>query len=435
VSKLTGTCLIAITLVTGHAVAADNAHHEFEARIQTFKLPLDKVNFSDGINYNATLGFTTGIGSGAYHYPGDDRNTVYTISDRGVNVDCKDDLDIIGADICISGKIFPVAKYAPSIFKLQKQGRHGWNLVDVIQLKDASGAQITGLPNPFTSTDTEAAYNKNGLDIGFDVNGLDTEALVRLSDGSFWLSEEYAPSLVHVSATGEVLERLVPAGIEDELDAASYQVTGALPAILSKRKLNRGIESIAVSPDEQSIYFILQSPLANPNATAYKQSRHVRVFKMDLQSKTVVGEYVYVMDTPDTFIEDNSTKQNDVKISEMVAYAEDKLIVLERISKTTRLYRIELEQASNILNTEWDNIVTSPSLEQIADLAAMEIIPVKKEIALDSSLDIPGVLPSKVEGVAILNNSELFLVNDNDFGIDGSDTQLINLKVGKQFFK
>jgi len=382
------------------------------------------------------LSFTTGIGSGAYHYPGDDRHTVYTIGDRGVNVKCKDDVEVFGGDVCAKGKIFPVINYAPSIFKLQKQRKHGWAITEVIQLKDADGKQISGLPNPFTSMATENAYDNKGNAIAFDANGLDTEAMVRLSDGSFWISEEYAPSLVHVSASGEVLERLVPAGIEDELATANYPVAGLLPEILSKRKLNRGIESIAVSPDETSIYFIMQSPLANPDASAYKKSRNVRLFKMNLQTREIVAEYVYVIDTPESFLADSTSKQSKVKVSEMVAYGDDKLIILERVSKTTKLFRVELDQASNILGTQWDNVTTSPSLEETADLTAAAITPLEKELALDSATDLQaGALPAKVEGVAILSDHELFLINDNDFGIEGDATRVINLKVDKAFFE
>ncbi len=425
---------VTLALVSTQTIASDHGHHKFKVHSRVLTRPLDIVKFSDGINYNTTLRFSTGIGSGAYHYPGDDSHTVYTIGDRGVNIKCSDDVKIIGADICAKGKIFPVTNYAPSIFKLHKQGKK-WSLIDVIQIKDASGKPVTGLPNPYTSMATEMAYDIKGQTLKLDANGLDTEAMLRLSDGSFWVSEEYAPSLVHIAAGGEVIERLVPVGIEDELQAANYPVVGALPDILSKRKLNRGIESIAVSPDEKYLYFMMQSPLANPNKAAYKKSRNVRLFKMDLQNKEVIAEYVYVMDKPETFLADNTSKQSKVKVSEMDAYGTDKLIILERVSKTTKLFRVELDDASNILNTQWDNVVTSPSLEQVAELSSIEITPLEKELALDSAVDLPGQLPSKVEGIAILNKHTLFLINDNDFGIAGADTYLMNLKVGKDFFK
>ncbi|HEB55363.1 MAG TPA: hypothetical protein ENI98_03465 [Gammaproteobacteria bacterium] len=78
-SRFAGYGVLVLGLVANQAVASDREHHEhhkFKLHSQVLVRPLDVVNFSDGVNYDATLKFTTGIGSGAYHYPGDDRNTV-----------------------------------------------------------------------------------------------------------------------------------------------------------------------------------------------------------------------------------------------------------------------------------------------------------------------------------------------------------------------
>ncbi|VAX13120.1 hypothetical protein MNBD_GAMMA24-1423, partial [hydrothermal vent metagenome] len=180
-SRLAGYGAVALALVASQAVASDREHHEhhkFKVHSQILVRPLDVVNFSDGVNYDTTIKFTTGIGSGAYHYPGDDRNTVYTIGDRGVNIKCSEDVAIIGADICEKGKIFPVVNYTPSIFKLHRKKHQGWKIVEVIQIKDANGQPVTGLPNPYTSMATEKAYDIKGQSIKPNANGLDTEAMV-----------------------------------------------------------------------------------------------------------------------------------------------------------------------------------------------------------------------------------------------------------------
>ncbi len=165
--------------------------------------------------------------------------------------------------------LFQVSLRQSTNIKSQKKSAE---LIDKITLKkNALGEDITGLPNPFMKTNTEQAFDVNGVPIEYDASGLDTEALVKLSDGTFWLAEEYGPSILHVDAEGKILKRLVPAGLEEDLKEAKYPVKGSLPAILMKRKLNRGIESIAVDPSEKNLYFILQSPLANPDSKAYKK--------------------------------------------------------------------------------------------------------------------------------------------------------------------
>lgn len=257
---------------------------------------------------------------------------------------------------------------------------------------------------------------------------------MRLKDGTFWIGEEYGPSLVHVAADGKIIERLVPQGLEGDLSGATYKVTGALPAILMKRQLNRGIEGLAIAPDESALYTIVQNPLANPDADAYKKATATRILKLDLKSRQVVGEYVYTLDPAESFKNDTSDKQSDVRISELTAVGVDKLIVLERIARTTKLHAIDVSAATNILGTDWDKEGTSPSLEQIdaADLVAKGITPVSKKLWLDSST-YPE-LPEKVEGVAIVDGKELILINDDDFGIEGAKTRIVRLTMPSAAF-
>jgi len=97
------------------------------------------------------------------------------------------------------------------------------------------------------------------------VDQLDVEALVRLSDGTFWLASEESPSLLHVAADGQILQRIVPPAEMESLATASYPVHGTLPSVLSAWRDNRGIEALGLSPDEQYLYFTTQAPLAHPD--------------------------------------------------------------------------------------------------------------------------------------------------------------------------
>ena len=211
-------------------------------------------------------------------------------------------------------------------------------------------------------------------------------------------------------------------------------MTGSLPAILMKRQLNRGIEGIALAPDESALYAIVQNPLANPDADAYKKAAATRVLKLDLKTQQVIGEYVYTLDPAESFKNDKSDKQNDVRISELSAVGPDQLVVLERIAKTTKLQAIDLSAGTNILGTDWDKVETAPSLEQLmaADLAAKGVTPVTKKLWLDSS-DF-AELPEKVEGVAIVGGKDLVLINDDDFGIEGAKTRIVRLSMPNAAF-
>lgn len=400
----------------------------------------------DGVE--ASLPLTIGYGSGAYHASADSASEFYTITDRGPNIACGDSANILGVDeLCGAGnedgKIFPVADFAPMIVKWKLSGTPGnysAEAIETITLKKTDGTVVSGLTNDLVSTDTEGAFDLTGASLDFDNNGLDPEALVKLSDGTFWISEEYGPSIVHVSATGEIIERVVPASVAADLSDAGYPVSGALPDVLKKRKLNRGIESIALSPDEDALYFAMQSPLANPDADAYKSSRHLRVFKYALNADgslgAQAGEYVYELDYPQSFADtegngDVSTKQNNVKVSEMLAIGDDDLVILERITNTTKLYRISLATGDNIMSTDIsDATVMAPesdeskTLEQVFDPSALDAVPVTKELVFNSLTDMPSdsSLPAKVEGIALLDADHLLLINDNDFGIAGEES-------------
>ena len=120
-----------------------------------------------------------------------------------------------------------------------------------------------------------------------------------------------APRSSTCRAEGRIITRHVPKGTEEDYAGARYDVVGSLPAILAKRQANRGIESLAVSRDERFLFFMMQSPLANPDTAAFRKSRNVRLFKIERTSMQIVGEYVYVLDDPKSFRRDPSNSQAD----------------------------------------------------------------------------------------------------------------------------
>src|SRR5262249_35092603 len=158
---------------------------------------------------------------------------------------------------------------------------------------------------------------------------------------------------------------------------------------------------------------IMQNPLANPDVKTYQQAKNVRLFKIERASMKVVGEYVYTLDDPTTFRRDPSKRQNDPRISELMAIGLDRLIVLERTEQTTKLYEIELGAATNIAGTRWDDAATAPSLEQ-TPVAEAKITPVPKTLRLDTT-EFPEIV-GKTEGMALLGDGSLLLINDDDFG-------------------
>lgn len=415
--------------------AAVSAKADDNIRIYTSADPILKlgtVPFAGG----RTLELTVGIGSAAFRHPSMPANIFQTASDRGPNFTCKAGAGLTALSqkqLCGSMKkarIYPVPEYASAIYTVEILPNASFRILDVLTVKDASGKPLTGLTNPLTHAKTETPFDAHGRKLTQSAGAMDIEGLVRLGDGSYWVGEENAPSIAHIGADGRVIKRIVPTGTEGDFTGAGYPVTGGLPAILAKRHTNRGIESMSVSPDENFLYFAMQSPLDNPDAKAYAKSRNVRVFKFDRKDEKLVGEYLYVMDTPDTFLKDSKSKkrkQSDVKVSEMMAVGLDRIIVLERISRTTKLYEINLANATNLLDGKYDNAMTRPSLAASKNLA--DVTPVSKQLRFNTD-DHKG-LPEKIEGIARLGDGSLVLINDDDFGIDGARTVVATVKTLK----
>ena len=381
-----------------------------------------------------TVAFSVGLGSGAFRHPGDPANSIYVVSDRGPNFTCAAAKKIIGEasqPLCqdVKGaRFYPTPDYTPSIYRLELDPANGgFSVKDVIALKTASGSAITGLLNPQKAAKTDQALDAQGNKLPFDANTIDAEGLVKLSDGSFWIGEEMGPSVLQVASDGRIVKRIVPADAVADYQGADTQIVGGLPAILSKRHKNRGIESMAVSPDEKFLYFMLQNPLDNPDAKAYAQAKNTRLFKMERESGKLLGEYVYQLDDPQSFALDPSEKQNSPRVSEVTAIGSDRLLVLERTNKTTKLHEVSLAGATNILAGKWDDPATSPTLEQQNDLSGTGVTPLAKTLRFDTARDFPEA-PVKLEGIAFLGDGTMALINDNDFGITGDATKVLLVK-------
>lgn len=417
----------AAMLLAGSAMLLAGSAMAGEAKVFETKSAINNLS-TVMVDGGKARDLTVGLGSGAYRRPGDPANMFYAVSDRGPNFVCGDVETVLGvsADQVCKGqkvRIYPTPDYSPSIYTIFLNTDGSFDIKDVITIKDQKGVPLTGLTNKLTVAKTEKPVDANGNMLAQSESAIDAEGIIRLTDGSYWIGEENGPSILHVASDGTVIQRIVPAGSEKDFAGAAYKVTGGLPAILVTRQTNRGIESMAVSPDESKLYFMVQNPLANPNADAYKAAKNTRLFVYDRTSEKLTGEYIYQLDDPQTFRNDPSKKQNAPRISEVLGLGDDRLLVLERTDKTTKLHEIELKGATNILATRWDDMSTSPSLEQENDLAKIDLVAVSKTLRFDSA-DYPEA-PNKLEGLAIMGDGALAMINDNDFGIKGDPTKVI----------
>lgn len=357
-----------------------------------------------------------GLGSDLWHGSTDAAGEFWMVTDRGPNGSVT-----VGDE---DRQTFPIAGFDPVIVHV-RAADGALTILDAHPILTQSGKPVTGLSN-FEKIDLTPYDFSGQTALDFNQNGLDTEGLVRTTQGDFWLVDEYSPSLIHVDATGKVVKRYVPQGMT--LDSADYPVSATLPAIYALRKGNRGFEGLGLSADEKTITIVLQSPLSNPDSKTGNPSRNTRVLVFDIPSETVTAEYVYQLDDAVAF-GGEGTKPADMKLSAVAVVNPTTLLIDERTDALAKLYTVDLSAATNILGTAWDDAATSPSLEGTADLAAANVTPLPKTLVATVP-GFPGAAPGKVEGIAILDPSTVAVANDNDFDIGTFDADGNNVGAG-----
>ncbi|MGJ1328128.1 MULTISPECIES: esterase-like activity of phytase family protein [Sphingobacterium] len=287
-------------------------------------------------------------------------------------------------------------------------------LESVIELKNKDGVKLNGLPNPEGKGGSgEKALGVDGNDLGKSEDGIDSEGLARAADGSWWVSDEYGPHIVHFDASGKEIERINP-----------WSTGKKLPLVFAKRRPNRGMEGLTLTPDGKTLVGIMQFPLYNPSKDAIKNSLAIRIVTLDIASG-VTKQYVYMMERTDL-----------QAVSEIAAVSNSTFIVLERdgeyATETTRstvfkkIYKIDLSGATDISdanNTATGKLFDGKTVEELKDaatLAKYNIKPVNKTLVADLMTDIKELYPhDKAEGLAVINPSLIAVCNDDDFGVTG----------------
>lgn len=389
------------------------------------------VPLADIVLPKGMMRLTRSVASGLCQSPTDPADIFWGVGDRGPNIKPAAVADRYGTEHLRAlartdgAKIMPLPSTGPALARFRISGE-AVIMEAVIDIADSLGNPISGIPVPDGAhSEIEPVYDLSGKPLGTDPNGADSEGITAMPDGSFWIAEEYGPSLLRVARDGRVLVRWVPLGQLALFDGATYPVIEKLPALASARKLNRGFESIAASSDGKSLYVAFQSPLSHPDREAHERSRHVRIWHLDTVSGALIAEYVYPLENKETFrrdVADGEVVGSDIKISEMQLTMDGQLLVLERISKSCKIYRVELNSLF-AAPTTLSHPETRPTLEQMSrkDLDDAGIVVLEKSLIFSSD-DFPDIC-ADIEWMILLGSDALLLSNDSDFGIEGAETQ------------
>jgi uncharacterized repeat protein (TIGR01451 family) len=369
-----------------------------------------------------------GYGSSLVPVPGT-VDEYFGLTDRGPNVD----------GLTETSKVFPIPGFVPAIGRFKLLNYEAVIQGSPITLKAPDGTPYSGRFNT-SNPGLDEGFDINGILLPTDANGFDSEGLVALPDGTFWVSDEYGPFITHFDATGLELQRLSP-------------LDGSLPVELARRRSNRGMEGLTITPDGTMLVGVLQSALEQPDNLEQPgdipvdptKVAPVRIVTYTLATG-VVREYLYLLENPNT--------NNKVVTSEITALSNTTFLVDERDngfppSAFKKVFLIDISGATDVgplsavAGSTYEStgdkrglLLAGKSIEATvglqstaaatATLAGFGITPVTKSLDFDLGALLVTLDPAgrffahdKVEGIAVADGGETLLIaNDSDFGID-----------------
>lgn len=381
-----------------------------------------KADFPQGFlpAYGSGLAFKGKADDGALEF--------YAITDRGPNGDGPTAPVPGGGDGVTSiSKVFPAPSFAPS-FGIVRVGKTGAVLSTSVPLKRDANTKITGLPprsgvGSTGETPLTDQYKFDEAKAGYDANGLDPETLVLdKARNVLWTSDEYGPFIARLNIASGVIEKKYAPG-----PGASD-----LPAVLAQRRPNRGMEGLTLDAASGVLHGFLQSPIdprdangksikAKPPGGSNTDVRHIAKFTrwLAFDPATETSKlYAYPIDGSQY----DKDRTGNAKLGDVVSLGNGRFIVIEQGARKgdgkvfNKLMLVELPANATDIKA-FDHNLEISSITQAASNGAdySTVVTMRKTELLD--LNALGWLAEKAEGLTIVDDQTLALVNDNDFGL------------------
>ena len=246
---------------------------------------------------------------------------------------------------------------------------------------------------------TEFATNPDGSEIESDNNGVDSESMTIDGKKHFWVGDEYIPSLLEFNEKGKLIARISPAK-----EAGTALKKNEIPSAFNFRGFNRGFEAIGYKNDK--IFFMSQSPLGVKDSAKDKEFSVIRIGVFNTKTRMYEAEYLYPL-----------TQKKVDKIGDLVMIDETHFYVIEQngdvgADSVHVIYKVDLSNATNLVKAPLPNNPETYSKTELNSL----IKTAQKSMTVD--LVARGYSEfEKVEGLTIIDDKTLAIINDNDFGI------------------
>jgi hypothetical protein len=252
---------------------------------------------------------------------------------------------------------------------------------------------------------------------GFD---LDPESFVRAPDGTFWVSEEFGPFLVHVAADGRLLEPPVAfPGVRSPQNPL-LKIADRAHAEGPTLAASRGPEGLAISPDGAKLYALLEGAVAGDDP----QDLRIYVFevakrafadgflklRLEMPSQTVNLATLTYASGARVYPDAVAPPAGPVSIGELKAVNERQLLVIERDNhgddlpapRFKKVFLLDLSQAA-----KHDGYVGKSLL--------LDLLAIPDPTGVGGDGDFFRLPFYTIESVHVVDERTLLVASDNNF--------------------
>lgn len=349
-------------------------------------------------------------------------STFWMLDDRGPSVPYESG--------STKARVFALPGYHQKLVKMRLEAG-ALKVVEIDSIASLESTEVYTVGLPSSKAVAEDPAWRGRLDTALVVSGpvlapvphgYDFEALRIAPSGNFLVSDELGPSLLEIDRT---TKRIVK----------EWSPGKGLPRVFAKRRDNRGFEAMAVTPSGKYLA-MLQSPADNWSDGDTRNSRMLRILRFDPVSQAS-NEYVYLLDLKGT----SARLGSETKIGDVVALSETRFLAIEHGVDGLGRYWVDLvefdiagatdihDPSDRAKGATWAvgfGVPTAGSMtpEQIgmdpsdAVWASAGIVPVTKTVRMADLLAAgTGWTSDKPEGLEILGDTAVAMLNDNDYGV------------------
>jgi uncharacterized protein YhjY with autotransporter beta-barrel domain len=326
-----------------------------------------------------------------------------------------------------------------------------------IELTDFNGDPFTGA-DPAAGTKTENGFVLPSPSSGTGAGkiSLDAEAVAFRSDGSFYVSDEYAASIYYFDAQGRLQGVIQPPKALQPFTGGSLNYNSLNAPSDGGRRNNQGLEGVSLSPDGKYLIAVLQSATVQDTQNSNQANRtNTRVLVYDVSNGATptdpVGHYVLQLPTYTSGGGGGAVNRTAAQ-SEILAINDAQFLTLARDGGTglgtgatsAFTYRsvllVDTRGATNLAGTTYEtsytpvdslvggSVVLDPSITPVSTTELVNMLnPVQLQnfglTTSTASATDPLSMSEKWEGMSLMPALDekhpqdflLFVSNDNDY--------------------